>query len=45
MHLHMALTAEKHVIIGESIEEFNTFKDSMLKVYEPFGAYRGGNLH
>ena len=33
------LTAEKHVIIGESIEEFNTFKDSMLKVYEPFGAY------
>jgi len=33
------LTAEKHVIIGESIEEFNTFKDSMLKVYEPVGAY------
>jgi hypothetical protein len=33
------LTAEKHVIIGESIEEFNTFKDSMLKVYEPIGAY------
>jgi len=33
------LTAEKHVIIGESIEEFNTFKHSMLKVYEPFGAY------
>ena len=33
------LTAEKHVIIGESIEEFNTFKDSMFKVYEPFGAY------
>jgi hypothetical protein len=26
------LTAEKHVIIGESIDEFNTFKDSMLKV-------------
>jgi hypothetical protein len=34
------LTAEKHVIIGESIEEFNTFKDSMLKVYEPVGAYQ-----
>jgi hypothetical protein len=33
------LTAEKHVIIGESIEEFNTFKDSMLRVYEPVGAY------
>ena len=33
------LTAEKHVIIGESIDEFNTFKDSMLKVYEPIGAY------
>ena len=33
------LTAEKHVIIGESIDEFNTFKDSMLKVYEPNGAY------
>ena len=33
------LTAEKHVIIGESIDEFNTFKDSMFKVYEPFGAY------
>ena len=33
------LTAEKHVIIGESIEEFNTFKNSMFKVYEPFGAY------
>jgi hypothetical protein len=33
------LTAEKHVIIGESIEEFNTFKDSMLKVHEPIGAY------
>jgi hypothetical protein len=27
------------VIIGESIEEFNTFKDSMFNVYEPFGAY------
>ena len=34
------LTAEKHVIIGESIEEFNTFKESMLKVYEPVGAYQ-----
>ena len=33
------LTVEKHVIIGESIDEFNTFKDSMFKVYEPFGAY------
>jgi hypothetical protein len=33
------LTAEKHVIIGESIEEFNTFKESMFKVYEPLGAY------
>ena len=33
------LTAEKHVIIGESIEEFNTFKESMFKVYEPYGAY------
>ena len=33
------LTAEKHVIIGESIEEFNTFKNSMLQVYEPFGAH------
>jgi hypothetical protein len=33
------LTAEKHVIIGESIDEFNNFKDSMLKVYEPNGAY------
>jgi len=33
------LTAEKHVIIGESIEEFNTFKESMFKVYEPIGAY------
>ena len=33
------LTAEKHVIIGESIEEFKTFKDSMLRVYEPIGAY------
>ena len=37
--LSHGLTAEKHVIIGESIEEFNTFKNSMLKVYEPFGAY------
>ena len=34
------LTAEKHVIIGESIEEFNTFKESMLKVYEPIGVYQ-----
>jgi hypothetical protein len=34
------LTAEKHVIIGESIDEFNTFKDSMFKVYQPFGAYQ-----
>ena len=33
------LTAEKHVIIGESIDEFNTFKDSMFKVYEPNGVY------
>jgi hypothetical protein len=33
------LTAEKHVIIGESIEEFNTFKESMFKVYEPLGAH------
>jgi len=33
------LTAEKHVIIGESINEFNTFKDSMFKVYSPLGAY------
>jgi hypothetical protein len=33
------LTAEKHVIIGESIEEFNTFKNSMLQVYKPFGAH------
>jgi hypothetical protein len=30
--LSHGLTAEKHVIIGESIEEFNTFKDSMFKV-------------
>jgi len=33
------LTAEKHVIIGESINEFNTFKNSMFKVYSPLGAY------
>jgi hypothetical protein len=33
------LTAEKHVIIGESIDEFNTFKDSMFEVYEPNGVY------
>jgi hypothetical protein len=38
------LTAEKHVIIGESIEEFNTFKDSMLKVYEPVGAHQEENF-
>ena len=37
--LSHGLTAEKHVIIGESIDEFNTFKDSMFKVYEPNGAY------
>ena len=37
--LSHGLTAEKHVIIGESIEEFNTFKNSMFNVYEPFGAY------
>jgi hypothetical protein len=37
--LSHGLTAEKHVIIGESIEEFNTFKDSMFNVYHPFGAY------
>ena len=37
--LSHGLTAEKHVIIGESIEEFNTFKNSMFKTYEPFGAY------
>jgi hypothetical protein len=33
------LTAEKHVIIGESIEEFNTFKHSMFNVYQPVGAH------
>jgi len=33
------LTAEKHVIIGESIEEFNTLKESMFKIYQPFAAY------
>jgi len=37
--LSHGLTAEKHLIIGESIDEFNTFKDSMFKVYEPNGAY------
>jgi len=37
--LSHGLTAEKHVIIGESIEEFNTFKNSMFNVYAPFGAY------
>ena len=31
------LTAEKHVIIGESIDEFNTFKESMFQVYKPKG--------
>ena len=39
------LTAEKHVIIGESIDEFNTFKNSMFKVYEPFGAYEEEIFH
>ena len=34
-----ALTAERLVIIGENLEEFNTFKESMLKIYEPAGAY------
>ena len=43
--LSHGLTAEKHVIIGESIEEFNTFKNSMFNVYEPFGSVRGGNFH
>ena len=37
--LSHGLTAEKHVIIGESIDEFNTFKDSMFEVYEPNGVY------
>ena len=36
--LSHGLTAEKHVIISESIRDFNTLKDSMFKVYEPFGA-------
>ena len=31
------LTAEKHVIIGESIEEFNALKKSMFQVYKPKG--------
>jgi hypothetical protein len=31
------LTAEKHVIIGESIEEFNALKESMFQVYKPKG--------
>ena len=31
------LTAEKHVIIGESIEEFNALKESMFQVYKPDG--------
>jgi hypothetical protein len=34
-----ALTAERLVIIGENLEEFNAFKESMLKIYEPVGAY------
>ena len=34
-----ALTAERLVIIGENLEEFNSFKESMLKIYEPVGAY------
>ena len=31
------LTAEKHVIIGESIEEFDALKESMFQVYKPDG--------
>ena len=34
-----ALTAERLVIIGENLEEFHAFKESMLKIYEPVGAY------
>jgi hypothetical protein len=34
-----ALTAERLVIIGENLEEFDTFKESMLRIYEPVGAY------
>lgn len=33
------LSAEKHVIVGESLEEFKIFKDSMFQIYEPDGAY------
>jgi hypothetical protein len=33
------LLAEKHVIVGESLEEFKIFKDSMFQIYEPDGAY------
>jgi len=33
------LSAEKHVIVGESLEEFKIFKDSMSQIYEPEGAY------
>jgi hypothetical protein len=33
------LSAEKHVIVGESLEEFKIFKDSMFQIYEPEGAY------
>ena len=35
--LSHGLTAEKHVIIGESIEEFNALKESMFQVYKPDG--------
>ena len=42
--LSHGLTAEKHVIIGESIDEFNTFKDSMFKV-RTFWCVRGRNFH
>ena len=34
-----ALTAERLVIIGENLEEFHAFKESMFKIYEPIGAY------
>ena len=33
------LLAVKHVIVGESLEEFKIFKDSMFQIYEPDGAY------
>ena len=33
------LSAEKHVIVGESLAEFKIFKDSMFQIYEPEGAY------